>query len=113
MLKAGRLVFFGSSGPASLRLDCVARGSSALGVGPLLGRLLDVAGLVRVLAVRLIPVLRIDVLVAPGSASEVVLLVLVVRLGAICSDFGRSETVFDLATFCRGADMVLVDCVRE
>jgi hypothetical protein len=97
VLNAGRLVFFGSS---------------ALGIGPVFGKLLDASGLARVLAVRLRPVLRIDVLVAPGSVSADVLLFLVVRLGAICRDFGRSDIVFDLVTSRRGADMVLVDCVR-
>jgi hypothetical protein len=97
---------------ASLRLDWVPADSSALRTVPVLDRPLDASGLAFVLAVRLSPAFRIDVRVAPDNVSLCVLLLLEVRVGANSRDFGRSEIVFDLATSRRGADMILVDCVR-
>ena len=97
VLKAGLPVFLGSSGlePATLpSLPCVA------------------SGLAFVLAVRLGPAIRIDVLAEAGTVSAGGLCAFELRLGAIKRDFGRSETGIDLGVSFRAADTVTADFVR-
>jgi len=97
VLKAGRLVFLGSSGlkPAGL--------PSLLYVD---------SGLAFMLAVRLSPAIRMDVLAAAGTVSTDAFCVFELRLGAIKRDFGRSEAGIGLGTSFRAADTVLADFVR-
>ena len=97
VLKAGLLVFLGSSGlePAALpSLPCVA------------------SGLAFVLAVRLSPAIRIDVLAGAGAVSADAPCVFELRLGAIRKDFDRSEAGIDLGASFLAADTVTADFVR-